>query len=317
MLLAAGAGSRLRPLTDRVPKPLAPVGNVPLLERTLSWLAGQGVTDVMVNLHHHAEQISGAIGDGGGPGLAVSYSVEEELLGTGGAVHRCAKFFAGEPFFVVYGDNLIDVDLRLLSQFHEANGSVATIGLFTPDDPSASGMVDVDGDGRVLRFVEKPRPGESNATLANSGIYVLDETLLSAFPAGYSDFGKDLFPAWLAEGKSVYGVELGGYLQDTGTPDRYRKANWDVLAGGLRYSPRGARVGDTVIGDNANISPDAEFLGRNIIGDDCVIGGASTLIDCIVWRGATVGRECELVNVIVGEGTIVADGTRATDAILV
>ena len=317
MLLAAGAGSRLRPLTDRVPKPLAPIANVPLLERTLSWLAGEGVTDVMVNVHHHAAKISGAIGSGDGFGLAVHYSVENELLGTSGAVQRCAEFFRDEPFYVVYGDNLIDADLGRLREFHKSKNAVATIALFTPDDPSACGMVDVSPDGRIERFVEKPKPGESQATMANAGVYILNPSLLSTLPGGFSDFGKNMFPAWLDDGRPLFAAALGGYLQDTGTPDRYRKANWDVLAGTLRYEPRGVSRQGAIMDRDAVISPNVQLVDRNVIGARCTIDAEVTLQNCIVWPDAKIGAGSNLTNVIVGESAIIEAGTVADNTILV
>jgi NDP-sugar pyrophosphorylase family protein len=307
----------LRPLTDTTPKPLAPIANRALLVRTLTWLAGQGVTDVAINLHHCADKIRSAIGSGRECGLSVSYSVEDELLGTAGAVAKCASFFAGESFFVIYGDNLIEADLGPLMDFHKERDAAATIGLFVPDDPAASGMVEMAGDGRVTRFVEKPRAGETDAVMANAGVYVIDQSLLSALPGGFSDFGKDIFPAWLEDGRRVFGRDLGGYLRDTGTPDRYRTANWDLLAGVLRQRPNGAMMGEMLVGVNAQIGADVDTTRRNIVGADCRIGTRSLLCDCILLDGAGVGTDCVLTRVIVGEGAAVADGTVANDSILV
>ena len=317
MLLAAGTGSRLRPLTDTVPKPLAPIANSPLLFRTLSWLAGEGITEVMINLHHHADKIRAAIGDGDKLGILVRYSVEEDLLGTSGAVGKCAEFFQEEPFFVIYGDNLIDAELKPLFDFHRSRHAAATIALFVPDDPSASGMVELDESGKVSRFVEKPKPGKTDATMANAGIYVLDPGLLTAIPYGFSDFGHDIFPTWLKDGRPVYADELRGYLQDTGTPDRYRKANWDVMSGKLRMRPHGGMVGDALIGNRSFVSPSAVLTARNIVGSDCRVGDGSRLEGCILWDRVSIGRNCELSQVVVGEGALVADGTVAADTILV
>jgi NDP-sugar pyrophosphorylase family protein len=317
MLLAAGAGSRLKPLTDRVPKPLAPIANVPLIEHTLSWLARQEVHEVMINVHHHANRISREIGDGGRFGLGVSYSAEEELLGTGGAVARCSEFFEEEPFFVIYGDNLIEANLQELHQFHKSHRAAITIGLMSPDDPTSSGMVEVGEHGLVLNFVEKPNPGESGATKANAGVYVMDPSLLKTMAPMFSDFGLNLIPAWIAEGRRVFAADLGGYLQDTGTPDRYRKANWDVLSGKMSYKARGTRTENIVVGDNAHISTTSTLLGRNLVGDDCMIDADARLTNCILWRGVTIGRACNLDNVIVGEGAIIEAETYANDAILV
>ena len=321
MLLAAGAGTRLRPLTDRVPKPLAPIANQPLLARTLQWLAWEGVGEVVINLHHHAEQIRSAVADGSAFGVSVAYSVEEELLGTAGAVKRAAHHFGGEPFFVVYGDNLIDADLRRLAAVHDSTGADATLALFEPDDASSCGMVDRNQDGRIVGFYEKPAQGAypESASLANAAVYVIAPTLLDALPDGVSDFGADVFPAWLADGRRLIGEPLGGYLQDTGSPARYRRANRDVLAGGLRHNAVGRRLGSSVIDDSEgdSVSGLAHVRERNIIGAGCRVGARSVLRDCIVWPGASIGADCRLVNVIVGQGARVGDGVVATDTVLV
>ena len=322
MLLAAGTGTRLKPLTDYTPKPLAPIVNVPLLERTLRWLKEEGITEVVVNVHHHADQIQEAIGDGELLGIRVYYSVEKSLLGTSGAVRQCAARFRDRPFYVIYGDNLVDANLWRLNHFHKQNQADATIGLFTPDDPSAVGMVDLADDGRVTQFIEKPSRGKvpPTATMANAGVYILNPSLLDTLPEGVSDFGHDMFPQWLKEGRRVFAVTLGGYLQDTGTPDRYRKANWDVVAGALsHHRPVGdwRPGGRGIIADGAIVDPGALLTYDTIVGPNCAVENNVELNHCILWPGSIVRSGSVLDNVIVGTDTVVPTGTYARDTILV
>ncbi|HLJ60635.1 MAG TPA: nucleotidyltransferase family protein [bacterium] len=208
MLLAAGLGTRLRPLTDRIPKCMVRVDGRPLLEHTLSWLRSYGVRDVVINLHHLPDVVRDYFGDGGAYGVRITYSYEAELLGTAGAVKRVASCFDG-PFFVWYGDNLSTCRLDRLWEFHRARRGLGTVALFHREDPAHSGIVAVDDDGRIRRFVEKPRPGEIFSHWVNAGILVLEPGVLDEIPAtGLVDFGRDVFPALLARGEALYGYRM-------------------------------------------------------------------------------------------------------------
>ena len=318
MVLAAGIGTRLRPLTDSVPKPLAPVGNVPLLERTLIWLGQQGCKTAVVNLHYLPEQVRDTLGSGERLSIELWYSHEPELLGTSGALANAAGFFdSDEPLLVVYGDNLIEADLQPLIRLHREKSADVTIALFTPEDPTSCGMVEMDSENSVTSFIEKPAPGQTVATLANAGVYVLHGSLLAELPSGAHDFGSDVFPTWLAAGKRIYAAPLQGYLQDTGTPERYRQANWDILEGKLRQQAHGRRIGGTVVGEGAIIDPSAHLESRNLIGASCVIAEDVRLTDCILWPGVAIERGCTLSNVIVGCDAVVPQWTNASDTILV
>ncbi|MBV9848638.1 MAG: NDP-sugar synthase [Armatimonadetes bacterium] len=303
MILAAGEGTRLRPLTLDVPKPMIPIVGVPLLARTLSWLAGEGVTEAAINLFHRPQSIPDFFGDEW-RGIRLHYLFEDSLRGTAGGVKGAAALLRDAPFYVVYGDNLIHADLRRLADFHARRGGIATVALFHHPNPPAAGIVAADPDGRVTRFVEKPPPDLVFSDTANAGVYVLDPAVLDDIPADRpSDFGKDIFPDLLARGRPLYGDLLGGYLQDTGTTDAYRQANWDVLLG---------KTGDPA--DNspvwadptARVSPSAQLLGRNVIGPNVVIEGGARLTDCILWDGAYVGPEAVLHQAILARHAVVA-----------
>jgi NDP-sugar pyrophosphorylase family protein len=224
MVLAAGKGTRLGDLTRSVPKPLLPVAGRPLLSYTLALLADAGVTEVVVNLHHLAAQVQERLGDGSRWGLSVRYSYEETLLGTAGAVRRAADAFS-ESFLVVYGDNFLDFNVAHLVRAHQARQAAATIGLYQAPDPAATGRVESDPSGRVLRFVEKPDRGQITAGWSNTGVYVLHPALLATIPpVGLVDFGHDMFPRWLAAGERIYAEPLGGLVQDIGTSAGYQAA---------------------------------------------------------------------------------------------
>lgn len=231
LILAAGLGTRLRPLTDVMPKPMVPLAGRPLLEHLLRLCARCGVRDVAVNLHYLPEVVTAHCGDGGAFGVRLRYGRETELLGTAGAVNNFRDFFS-EPFFVIYGDVYFEVDLAAVAAVHEAKGATATVGLYRVDNPTECGLVDRDSEGRILRFVEKPPVAFTD--LANAGLYAMSPKVLDSIPeAGFCDFGHDVFPALLAAGEPLYGHVLDGYVMDIGSPQKYERAKRHVAAAGV------------------------------------------------------------------------------------
>jgi NDP-sugar pyrophosphorylase family protein len=225
LVLAAGAGTRLRPLTDTCPKPMLPVAGRPLLEWTLRWLRRHGVTEAALNLHHLPEVVRAGLGDGSRFDMRLHYAEESELRGTAGAIHNFPGFF-DEPFLVIYGDLLLDLDLDDLIGFHRDRRALMTLALKRTDTPQSQGMIEVDQQGRVLRFVEKPATWDGGDT-ANAGVYVCEPEVARRVPPGFSDFGHDIIPGLLRDGAPVYGRPLRGYLLDIGTPAAYAQAQRD------------------------------------------------------------------------------------------
>jgi NDP-sugar pyrophosphorylase family protein len=216
MILAAGQGTRLRPLTERIPKCMVPVGGKPILEHTIEWLRRYSLTEIIINLYHLPEVIRSYFGDGLKWRVRIAYSLEDRPLGTAGGVKNAAWFFdgpfgsaQGRPFFVWYGDNLSTCRLDRLWEFHLAKGGVAAIALHHRDDPAQSGIVSLDENDRITRFLEKPRPDQVFSHWVSAGIFILEPQVLEAIPAeGAPDFGRDVFPALLAAGQSLYGYRM-------------------------------------------------------------------------------------------------------------
>lgn len=224
VVLAAGKGSRLASLTATTPKPMLPVAGRPLIGHLLDLLARNGVGEVFMNLHHHPEMLIGYCGDGARWGVQITYGVESELLGTAGAVRNFGAHLGNSPFLVVYGDNYLECDLASLCKFHEEHKSLATIALFEREDVTGSGVAEVDADGRVVRFVEKPHPSQAFSRLVNGGLYVLSPEILPLLPdKAPCDFGYDVFPALIASGQPVYGRALAGAVWPIDTPDLYER----------------------------------------------------------------------------------------------
>jgi mannose-1-phosphate guanylyltransferase/mannose-1-phosphate guanylyltransferase/phosphomannomutase len=225
LILAAGAGTRLRPLTDACPKPMLPIAGEPLLARTLTWLRRAGITEAALNLHHLPDVVRGGLGDGAAFDMHLRYHYEPELQGTAGAVHGFPGFF-DQPFLVIYGDLLLDLDLADLIGFHQAQRAAMTLALKRTTTPQSQGMIEIDQGGRVLRFAEKPPEWDAGDT-ANAGVYVCEPQLIDRIPPGFSDFGHDIIPGLLRDEWPVYGRPLRGYLLDIGTPAAYAQAQID------------------------------------------------------------------------------------------
>ena len=227
MILAAGEGSRLRPLTLTCPKPMLPVAGRPGLEWIVLWLRQYGIRDLVINLHHRPEAVQNHFGDGSAYGIHITYSVEQAILGTAGGVKRVEPLLT-ESFIVVYGDVLTDLDLDALIGFHQRQSAEPhiTLSLYHAPNPTECGIVGLDATGRVTRFVEKPAADEIFSDLANAGVLIMDPQLMRYVPADtFYDFSNDLLPDLLAKGLPIYGQALPEetYLIDIGTPEKYER----------------------------------------------------------------------------------------------
>ena len=244
IILAAGKGSRLRPLTLQMPKVLLPVGGIPLIRYTLSWLESHGISEVAINLHHFGGRIRTYLGDGSVCGVKIYYSPEKELLGTAGGVKRMEKFL-NTTFVVVYGDVLTDFDLSAMVHFHKAKKTLATLALLEVSTPGESGIVEADRQGRLVSFKEKPRCEPEAGNLSNGAVYVLEKEVLDYIPSqSFCDFGYDIFPKLLELDLPVYGYVLKpeDYLIDVGTLDKYHKANEDIEKASLTFHERSSGI---------------------------------------------------------------------------
>jgi mannose-1-phosphate guanylyltransferase len=226
MLLAAGEGQRLRPLTDLRPKPMLPIAGRPLMEHTIRQLVRVGVRQVVINLHHCPEAVIDHFGDGSPFGLQIEYSIEEQILGTAGGLKKVDAFFENEPFFINYGDNLSTCNLTRLAQAHQDHGGLVTMALLWKEDVSPHSAVDILPDHQIIQFVEKPKRGTEPSHWFSAGVNVMDPAILEYIPPEqFCDFGFHVFPKVLEAGERIYGYYMN---QEEGlwwidTPDRYRE----------------------------------------------------------------------------------------------
>jgi mannose-1-phosphate guanylyltransferase len=311
VVLVGGFGTRLRPLTNEIPKPMLPVGHVPIIERLVVNLARGGVTDVTLALGFKPEPFVAAFPSGECAGVSLTYAVEPEPLDTAGAI-RFAADFAGidDTFVVVNGDVLTDLDVSALVQFHRARHAEATIHLIGVPDPSAFGVVALDANGRVERFVEKPAPGTAPSNLINAGTYVLEPSVLQRIPTGQKvSIERSTFPAVVADG-GLYAIPTDDYWLDTGRPEFYLQANIDIVAGRRRHDHCAPVHHDAIVATDATITD-------SVVGAGSTVGSGATVVGSVLLPGAVVEAGAVVTDSVimglVGEGADVRDSVVGAD----
>lgn len=329
VLMAGGEGSRLRPLTANRPKPLAPVGNRPIMHHIVDLLARHGVTEIVATLHYLAEDIRNYFGDGSDMGVRMHYSIEDTPLGTAGSVKQAEEHLKDETFFIVSGDALTDCDLTKALEFHRRKGALATLVLYRVQNPRDFGVVITREDGQIERFLEKPGWSEVFSDTANTGIYILEPRILEKMRPGVSyDWSQDIFPKLLRAGEPLYGYVMEEYWTDVGTLSQYKQAQDDLLDGRMSLSPAGTEIRPRIwVGDNSVIDESVTIhepvcIGRHtrirknatigphtIIGDNCLVEEGAQIEDTVVWDRCYLGA-----NVQTHSATICSRVTLKRDA---
>jgi mannose-1-phosphate guanylyltransferase/mannose-1-phosphate guanylyltransferase/phosphomannomutase len=328
MVLAAGLGTRLRPITFDMPKPMVPVLNRPVMEHILRLLAKHDFTETIANLHWFPELIEEHFGDGSSCGVSLSYSKEEALLGTSGGVRNVADFL-GDEFLIISGDALTDLDLTAMREFHQSHDGIATLATKRVTDTSQFGVAITDSEGRISGFQEKPDPSEALSDLANCGIYMFRKEIFDFFPApgtskaakegdpeGFADWAMDVFPRLLESDVPFYSHEIDAYWNDIGNLAELRESTVDALTGAVQVEQVGEIVdgyrsgepegdegklaGPVLLGPGCEIGEDVRIDGPAVIGDGAKIGAGSRLRDVIVLPGAELPERSVLIGAILG-----------------
>jgi NDP-sugar pyrophosphorylase family protein len=323
VILAGGEGTRLRPLTLAVPKPVVPVLDRPFLRYQLDLLSRVGVQDVIFSVAYRPERVQAVFGDGGSLGKRISYAVEDTPLGTGGAVKN-AEPLLDSTTIVFNGDVLTDVDLPRVVAEHRASGAAATLVLTPVSNPSAYGLVELDASGRVRRFVEKPEASQITTDTINAGIYVLETATLALMPAGVKhSIERAFFPALLARGDLVRAHVHRGYWIDIGTPEKYLQVHRDILAGRFRVTPEAQATAGGWVHEGAQLAQGARLQGPFYVGPGCrvaagarlgpdavlvadvVLDAESRVSDAVLWSGSRVGAGARVTGALLGSGVVV------------
>ncbi len=341
VVMAGGEGTRLRPLTINRPKPMVQIVNKPVLEHVLDLLKRHGITEVIITVQYLASVIQDYFGDGSHLGMQIVYSVEETPLGTAGSVKNAQRYL-DDTFLVISGDALTDFNLTEIIRWHKERRATATLTLYQVPNPLEYGVVIIDDEGRILKFLEKPGWGEVFSDTVNTGIYVLEPTIFDYYPAGQPvDFSQEVFPKLLERRDRLYGYVAQGYWCDVGNLSEYMRANADVLLGKVRLEPIGREIGPGIWceSEDVEIAPDAQLHGPIWLGQASKIKGGViihgptvirdyTIIDdraqvdrSVIWRnsyigeraevrGAIICRQCSIkAKAMVFEGAVIGDET--------
>ncbi len=334
VILVGGEGTRLRPITSRVPKPVAPVVERPFVAYILDNLARHGVRRAIFSTGFLAEAIEAEIGDGSAYGLEVAYAVEAEPLGTAGAIANCETMLDDGPFFVFNGDVLSDVDLTALAALHADKGGMGTLFLTPVEDPRRYGLVELRDDNGVASFLEKPGEWEGTA-LINAGVYVLEREVLELVPRGrVFSIERGVFPK-LARAGSLYGYVDRGYWRDIGTPQSYLQAHFDILERSVRTSIADAFGGQYVhvapsaivaegahlippcyIGEGVRVGPGAKVGPLAVIGAGAVLGEGVSVAETVVQAGVTIDSHAQIERSVLVRWCSVGAGTQLAGAVL-
>jgi mannose-1-phosphate guanylyltransferase/phosphomannomutase len=309
VVMAGGEGSRLRPMTANLPKPLLPVANRPVLEHVLRLLRRHGVTDTVVTVQFLASLVRNYFGDGDELGMSLQYATEQRPLGTAGSVKNAETALRDGTFLVLSGDALTDADLTRMVEVHRASGALVTVGLKSVPDPLEYGIVICDPDGRVSRFLEKPTWGQVFSDTVNTGIYVMEPDVLSEVPSDEEvDWSGEVFPRLLSAGAPLFGYRFDGYWEDVGTLESYRQAHVAVLNREVEIEIGAFEVSPGVwIGEGAEVDPDVEVTGPVLVGDYSRVEAGARLqsyavlgANVVVKAGALVERSVVHDNVFIG-----------------
>jgi mannose-1-phosphate guanylyltransferase len=326
LILAGGEGTRLRPLTYTVPKPVLPLAGRPHIAYVIDWLLRHGADDVIVSCGFLAEGMRKTLA-AVEPGVEIRYAEEPDARGTAGAI-RFAEEMLGDRFLVLNGDVLCDLDLSALIVQHERTGAQATIALYPVDDPSGYGLVHRRESGEITEFLEKPEPDQIDTDEINAGAYLLERSVLDRIPPGREvSIEREVFPQLIGEG--LYGIRLEGYWIDIGTPDRFLEANWDILESRVEtvttqlIDDRGVLIGEgcdfaddvtigpaALIGDGVRVSAGARVGPRVVIGPGCELGEGVTIEESVLLAGCRVGDGATISGSILSANVeVAADAT--------
>ena len=330
IILVGGFGTRLRPLTNVLPKNIVPLCGVPFLTYQVEMLKKAGIRDITFSMGYHPEQIRKVYGNGGKHGVNIHYVVESTPLGTAGAMRNALGNVKGRTTVVLNGDILTDLDLSQMIAYHKRRKSSATLGLVEVQDPTAFGLVLLDKRGHITRFLEKPTPEEAVANTINGGVYIFEPEVFDFIPTGipYSA-ERALFPQLLKMKTPFYGYVWKGYWQDIGTPQKYLSSQWDVLKGAfkiplpLKKGPNGVWMGKGVkigrevklagpalLQDGCVLEDGAEILPYTVIGPKCRIGKGAVISKSVLWEGVKVGAAVRLEEVVVGRHCRIGNSTK-------
>lgn len=325
MIMAAGVGTRLDPLTQKVPKPLIPVANRPIMDLILRHIKEFGITEVIANTHYLGDLIHDYFDQATDLGIELNYMYEDKLSGTAGGVKKCEWFFEpGETFVVVSGDALTDVNLDELIKKHKSSGAIATMALkrIPLSEISHFGVVVIDDDSRIIEFQEKPSISEAKSNFVNTGIYIFETEIFKYIPENqFYDFAKNVFPAVMSSDHFLSAYVIDEYWSDIGTIGQYRMSMCDVLNGKIHtnteykhisggwysedsiISSNAVNNGKVVVGQGSVIEGNTSFFGYSSIGSNCIIKEGAQVRNSIIWDNVIIENDVKLDGCIIASNS--------------
>ena len=336
VILAGGKGMRLFPLTSRTPKPMVSLFNKPVLEHAINLLKRHDVYDITITLAYKAEQIIDYFGGGSKWGVNIQYALEDSPMGTAGGLRRLQPML-NDTFLVLSGDAVTDFDLKAALDFHRKRSAIATMLLYEVENPSLFGIVESNKDGKIKRFVEKPKHSEVFTNTINTGIYILEPNIISYVPYDMPyDFSRNLFPRLLENQEPFFAYRSEGYWCDVGSLAQYRNVHFDALTGKVKLNLPARRVAHGIwVGDDVEIHPTVKLkapfyvgnavrmsrnssLGRfSVIGDTSIVEDEAKVTHSVLGVGTSIGRGSEVYGSVLGSGIKVPDGRYMSDEVLV
>jgi mannose-1-phosphate guanylyltransferase/phosphomannomutase len=335
VIMSGGFGTRLRPLTCNIPKPMVPMMNKPMMQHIVDLLKKHGITEIVSTLFYQPEIITGYFGDGAKFGIKMQYRKAEADYGTAGSVRNAADFL-DERFIIISGDVLTDFDLTKAIEFHEQKKAKATLVLTRATNPLAFGVVITDNGGKITRFLEKPSWGEVFSDTINTGIYIIEPEVLKLIPYQKEfDFSKNLFPAMLEQDMGLYGFIAEGYWRDVGNLNEYQEAHLDALDDEVDLVHEGNIVGSAFVGSNTMIETAIEnlqgkvLIGKNcrigknakiiksVIGNDCIVDDGAVIRNSVIWSDTKIGKGAELTSCVVAKWCTIGDYAMINDNVFI
>ncbi|HJX04130.1 MAG TPA: NDP-sugar synthase [Dehalococcoidia bacterium] len=326
IILVGGLGTRLRPLTCNIPKAIVPILNRPFLEHLLLYLKHYGISDIILAMGYNPAPIKAALGNGSKLGIHLTYLIESSPLGTAGAVKNAEALLDGS-FIVLNGDILTEIDLSAMIEQHKKSKSAVSIALTPVENPTIYGVVETDSNGMAINFIEKPPPDRVTTNMINAGIYIIEPEVLGRIPphTPYM-FEKGLFPTLLAEGITISGYKSEAYWIDIGTPEKYLKANHDLLinhfngeikiTGHCQIHPSAIIEGPVLIGDACEIAENAVMRGPSVLGSGCKLGRNAVIESSVLWESVQIEHRANITNSIIGSASHIMGSQSIYDCII-
>jgi len=316
LFLAGGMGTRLKPLTDNLPKPMVPIMNKPLLERTMLNLKKCGITEAVISTCYHPEHIKEYFKKGNNINLKIEYIVEDSPLGTGGAIKKAEEYF-NETFIVFNSDILCDIDLSKMIDFHKSKQALATIAVTEVQDPSIYGVIEYDANGYAISFKEKPKAGETSSKSINAGIYIFEPAIFNEIAADRAvSIEREIFPNLLKNDQKIGIYKIGSYWMDIGTIEKYRQAHWDIMKGKCKLVDCDFNSDNISLGENVKIHPNSKIIGPVYIGDNTIIGEKVIINHSVIGNNVSIGAGSKIIGSILWNDVIISNNARLVDTVV-